>query len=319
MSTTKSNTIQEIGEFGLIARIASTFAGLIPDGSDGIGDDCAVIALNTERSIVVTTDMLVEGVHFLRDKISARELGYKSMAVNLSDIAAMGATAHSAFLSISLPGEVSLDWCEEFIVGLATHSVPLLGGDTTKSLRDIVINITVLGEVRNDHIKRRCDARAEDYIYVTGMLGDSAGGLRAVLEGVESAELIRRHNMPPDRRRVGALLGSRAEVGAMMDISDGLASDLRHILKASGVGARIELQRIPISEELREASVKQGWNALALALTGGEDYELLLTSSVRLNDIEGLIEIGSITTGSDLEFTENGTVVDLNVQGFSHF
>lgn len=274
--------IKEIGEFGLIGRIAENFKSLIPQGWEGIGDDCAVIPWIDDRSLVVTTDLLVEKVHFLREQITPYELGYKSLAVNLSDVAAMGARPMATFLSLGLPSDsVEVGWCDAFFAGYRSFGVPLLGGDTTSSQEGIIINITVLGIADNDRLKRRNAARPGDLIVVTGPLGDSAAGLQAILDNLPSApdteELIRLHHQPRPHLEEGVWLGRQAGVHAMMDVSDGVASDLLHILRASSLAATVNTESIPLSPRMRQAAEKYGWDALKLALSGGEDYVLLLT------------------------------------------
>lgn len=275
--------IKEIGEFGLIGRIAAGFKDLIPEGWEGIGDDCAVIPWEDDRSLVVTTDLLVEDVHFLRERITPYQLGYKSLAVNLSDVAAMGARPVATFLSLGLPsGTVDTEWCDAFLEGYRSFGVPLLGGDTTLSPKGIVVNVTVLGMAENGGIKRRNTAQAGDWIAVTGPLGDSAGGLQAILQHVPSdadtEELIRRHHSPRPHLEEGEWLGAQPCVHAMMDVSDGVASDLLHILRASSLAATVETREVPVSSLLQKTAEKYGWDALKLALTGGEDYVLLLTA-----------------------------------------
>lgn len=274
--------IKEIGEFGLIGRIAETVKSLIPEGWEGIGDDCAVIPWDDDKSLVVTTDLLVENVHFLLDRITPYELGYKSLAVNLSDVAAMGARPMATFLSLGLPSEkVEVEWCDAFFEGYRSFGVPLLGGDTTSSPEGIVINITVLSIAENSHIKRRSAAQAGDLIAVTGPLGDSAGGLQAILDDLpqnaEIKELINRHHQPRPHLKEGEWLGAQVGVHAMMDVSDGVASDLLHILRASSLAATIDTASIPMSPLLQKTGAQYGWETLKMALTGGEDYVLLVT------------------------------------------
>lgn len=306
--------INKLGEFGLISHIATKFKDLIPSGCSGIGDDCAIIPVSATQSMVVTSDMLIEDVHFITSKITPYQLGYKSLAVNLSDIASMGATAHSSFLSIALPSHITVDWCNDFFEGYRAHNIALLGGDTTKSTDKIAINITAIGIVDNVNIKLRSGAQVGDKIYVTSTLGDSAGGLRAILEGVDSP-LIDAHNMPIPHLVQGLELGTECHVHSMMDVSDGVASDLRHILRASGVGAKIDLTEIPISESLRNSR----WNALELALTGGEDYCLLFTASPTFKTNYQMI--GTITKEpiGEIIYTQNGIIKPLNFSGFTHF
>ena len=314
------------GEFGLIDMIRQRFD--IPVGMLGIGDDCAVIP-SGESEFIYSTDMLMEGVHFLRDAASPEDIGWKSLAVNLSDIAAMGGTPTSTFLSIALPKDVQGEWAERFIAGYAELSkrfnVPLLGGDTTSSLRDIAINVGVLGRTPPGKSLKRIGAIVGQGIYVTGNLGDSAGGLQAILNSWEKTpeveSLIQSHIKPMPQIEEGQALMNTGLIGAMMDISDGIASDLRHILKASGVGAEVYLDRIPTSNNLKWVCDKYGKNAYALAVGGGEDYELLFTAPA---DIEDLVDfpiyrIGEIIPGNSLVWMENGNAVDFDVQGFNHF
>ena len=314
------------GEFGFIDMIRQRFN--VPVGMMGIGDDCAVIPAG-KSEFIYSTDMLMEGVHFLRDVASPEDIGWKSLAVNLSDIAAMGGTPSATFLSIALPKDVQGEWAERFIEGYAELSkrlnVSLLGGDTTSSLRDIAINVGVLGCVPPGKSVKRSGASVGHGIYVTGNLGDSAGGLQAILNNWDKTQevesLIQSHIKPMPRIEEGQALMNTELIGAMMDISDGIASDLRHIMKASGVGAEVHLDRIPMSYNLKWACEKYGKNAYALAAGGGEDYELLFTAPA---DIEDLVDfpiyrIGEVVPGNSLTWLENGNAVDFDVQGFNHF
>ena len=314
------------GEFGFIDMIRQRFD--VPVGMLGIGDDCAVIPAG-ESEFIYSTDMLMEGVHFLRDAASPEDIGWKSLAVNLSDIAAMGGTPSATFLSIALPKDVQGEWAERFIDGYTELSkkfnVPLLGGDTTSSLRDIAINVGVLGCAPWGKSVKRSGAIVGQGIYVTGNLGDSAGGLHAILNSWEKTpeveSLIQCHIKPMPRIDEGQSLLNTGIVGAMMDISDGIASDLRHVLKASGVGAEVHLDRIPMSHNLKWACEKYGKNAYALAVGGGEDYELLFTAPVGIETIVDfpIYQIGEIIPGNSLIWMENGDAVDFDVQGFNHF
>ena len=307
--------LSDLGEFGLIAQIRERFPA--PDGTTGIGDDCAILPQRDGRDTLVSTDMLVEGTHFLRDDIPPYDLGWKSAAVNLSDIAAMGGQPTGTFLSLALPADLDAGWVEEFLRGYrdlsARFSTPLLGGDTTASPDRICINVAVLGECPTRMARRRSDARVGDLVCVTGTLGDSAAGLKAILEGVEHdadvQALIDRHYRPLPRVEEGRQLAATPGVHAMMDISDGIGSDLRHILEASSCqqtgmsssgGGRVPLKghfraerglffcpgsgspgdpdtSIPVSDVLRRVCDKFGWDATELAVSGGEDYELLFT------------------------------------------
>lgn len=317
--------IEEIGEFGLIKTITDKFIDLVPQGWHGIGDDCAVIPYNETQSLVITTDMLIEGVHFLRDKISPRDLGYKSLAVNISDVAAMGACVVGSFLSIALPSTISRSWCDQFFEGYHSHNVPLLGGDTTKSLASIAINVVAIGMADNSSLKFRNMAKVGDKIYVTGCLGDSGAGLRILLENRLSSDsevdnitkLIAAHNSPRAHRLEGLDLGACHSVHAMMDVSDGIASDLRHIMKSSEVGAVVELSQIPISQGLRIVSSLYDWDPLELAVNAGEDYVLLFTADPSAKFTYH--EIGRIVDGDQLMWLENGISKSIDYKGFTHF
>ena len=314
------------GEFGFIDMIRQRFD--VPVGMLGIGDDCAVIPAG-ESEFIYSTDMLMEGVHFLRAAASPEDIGWKSLAVNLSDIAAMGGTPTATFLSIALPIDVQGEWAERFIAGYVELSkrfnVPLLGGDTTSSLGDIAINVGVLGRAPLGKSVKRSGASVGHGIYVTGNLGDSAGGLQAILNNWDKTQvvesLIQSHIKPMPQIEEGQALMNTGLIGAMMDISDGIASDLKHILKASGVGAEVHLDRIPMSDNLKWACDKYGMNACALAVGGGEDYELLFTAPVGIEDLVDfpIYRIGEIVPGNSLIWMENGNAVDFDIQGFNHF
>ena len=347
--------LKELGEFGLIERIKSACHSERSEESVlGIGDDCAVLPQADGLETLVTTDMLLEGSHFLRDDIPARLLGWKSAAVNFSDIAAMGGRPVGTFLSLGLPKGLSVEWMDEFIAGFKECSdfcgAPLLGGDTTTSQDGISINVTVLGECQRGRSLKRSDAVAGDLVCVTGPLGDSAGGLKIILarhsdtsshpahsyhsahschserseesrsfgkpqDDIAAKALVERHYRPTPRIREGLALAATSGVHAMMDISDGIASDLRHILKASGVGASIDTQAIPLSPELKEICARYGWDALELALSGGEDYELLFTMAPDAKPDIPYYVIGRITEGEDI--TWQGS--DRDFTGFRHF
>ena len=272
-----------MGEFEFIDSIRKQFS--VPEGFTGIGDDCAIIPRGDGLETLVTKDMLVEGVHFLLDRISAYDLGWKSAAVNISDIAAMGGTPVASFLSLALPSALIADglWLNEFISGyrdLSTHfSCPLLGGDTTSSPDGLCIDVTVLGSAPAGHSVKRSGALDGDLVCVSGYLGDSGAGLKLLLGSAPSAPqacaeigdggsagvgdgeptgfddggsagayLIGKHCRPVPRVEAGLALAGMPGVHSMMDISDGIASDLRHILRASGLSALVECASLPFSK-----------------------------------------------------------------------
>ena len=356
--------MSDLGEFGLIGRISAAVS--VPRGVTGIGDDCAIIPQKQGLDTLVTTDLLIEGRHFIMEDIGAYRLGWKSAAVNISDIAAMGGKPAAAFLSIALPkglaescasgGDNAL-WIDGFIRGFSDlcdrYGVALLGGDTSASPSELFINVTVLGECPHGAALRRCDARPGDIIYVSGPLGDAGTGLRLILEragrdthgvgttGVTPEDiLIRRHYMPEPRVELGLALRDTPGVHAMMDISDGIASDLRHILEESSarstkdysskttapgchsrpdresLSAEIDLQAIPMSEEMRSVCAERGWDAAELAVGGGEDYELLFTAAPGAQVPEGCVAIGRVTEGpGGIKWIGS----DRDYQGFTHF
>lgn len=313
-----------LGEFDLIELIKQRFT--VPEGVLGIGDDCAVLPQRDGMETLVSTDMLMDGVHFLIDDVDPFSLGWKSAAVNVSDIAGMGGRPTGSFLSFALPKTLSVDFIASFIDGYKALSdrfdCPLLGGDTTSSLDRLCISVTVMGECARGVSRKRADAKPGDLICTTGYIGDSGAGLNVILKGVERGdlenELVRRHYRPVPRVEAGLLLSATPGVHAMMDISDGIGSDLRHILKASGVSARVDVRKLPLSQELLLACERHGWDAYHLALDGGEDYELLFTASPDA-DLSGVPHhvIGEILPLSDERIVWDGT--DDEFVGFHHF
>ena len=314
------------GEFGFIDYIKSNFQP--PEGTMGIGDDCAVMPAG-DGELLFSTDLLMEGVHFLRSESSPEDVGWKAAAVNLSDIAAMGGMPVATFLSIALPKDAQGEWAERFIEGYrqisSQYDVPLLGGDTTSSLRDIAVNVGILGRCQSGKRLMRSGAKIGETIYVTGPLGDSAAGLQAILKGIRRSEevktLIERHKRPLPRVDAGVILIQSGKVGAMMDISDGIASDMRHIMKASKVGAVIALDRLPLSSELISVCAEQGWDRFWLSTSGGEDFELLFTGPDGLeNELDiKVYPVGKIVDGNELTWTVEGSAVDYDYMGYKHF
>ncbi len=310
-------------EFGFIDKICARFAELPLNGFEGIGDDCAVLPVADGDALLFTADLLNEGVHFLRRATSARELGGKALAVNLSDIAAMGGRPVATLLSLALPPDAGETWAEEFMEGYRAlserYGVALVGGDTTRSGQGITINVTAIGRAPLSCIKRRSAARPGDVLFTTGALGASGAGLRDLLAGRLDTPAAVEHRNPRPQVEEGLWLGMRREVHAMMDLSDGLASDLRHILDRSGVGAEVLLERVPVAEG----------SDLQTAACGGEDYKLLLTADAegagRLADEflkrfgSPLHPLGRITGTRELVWLQNGNPVPLDWHGFTHY
>ncbi len=314
------------GEFALIDLIRKR----VKSRSDvvlGIGDDAALLEVPSDQHLVVSTDTLNSGVHFPEDT-AAEDIGYKALAVNLSDLAAMSATPAWASLAISLPN-TDVDWLEKFLDGFFEladeHSVQLIGGDTTQG--PLSITVTVHGFVPKDQALRRDAAKVGDEIWVTGSIGDAAAGLAQWLaKGLQSAKLRYRLDRPTPRINVGIAL--RGIANAAIDISDGLLADLSHILKASKVGAEIEVCRVPMSKPLLD-HFPDDQERYRLQLSGGDDYELCFTAPAHQSlDIEQALAecdvigtvIGHVVAGSELKcFDENGELFDVKKKGFEHF
>jgi len=331
-------SLSELGEFGLIKRFSKQFLQKLPRGYTGIGDDCAIIPINEKEVLLVTTDMLIEDSHFLKNKISAFDLGLKSIMVNLSDMAAMGGTPDSAFLSIGLPAGSEIKWIDNFFKGIKSvcdeYGVYLMGGDTTKSPDRVVINIVVIGKGIQSEVKKRSAAKTGDIICVNDFVGDSGAGLRILLENLpqdrDSGWLVKRHNCPRANVKEGQWLAGRKDVHAMMDISDGIESDIHRLMESSNIGAEIELDRVPISAELFRVSAKYSWNVHEIAVTGGEDYCLMFTVAERSVDkiLQGyekefkrpFYRIGKIKeANAGLIFLYNGRSMALKKHGWDHF
>lgn len=324
-------SLASLGEFGLIARIRQAVA----DPAElalGIGDDCAAALVPPGELLLTTTDLLIEGVHFRRDWTAARDLGRKSVAVNVSDIAAMGGTPRQIFLGLGLPADFPLVQIEEFLQGVleasAEYGATLAGGDTCRSPGPLFISVTAQGSVPPQQLLTRSGARPGDAIYVSGTLGDSALALRQLQAGhLPLPELARRHHHPKARVALGRRLAAAGLASAMIDLSDGLLGDLGHILTASGVGARLFPDCLPLSESLRLA-LPDPMAQQQLALTGGEDYELLFTvpaaqqGALAALDSAGpaLTRIGVIEAEPGLKLlAADGSTLPLPTGSFKHF
>jgi len=287
-------TLSQIGEQKLIHEISKILRSKDPSVLRGIGDDAAVLKFD-HKKLLLSTDALLESVHFDGQGVDLYLLGRKSLAVNLSDLAAMGGTPRWALVSIALPSRESLKKVLEFHRGLKSMAdefgVSIVGGDTDRSHSGWKITIALAGEA--DRPVLRSGARRGDRIWVTGYLGSSAlgwellkkGGRRQEL-GVRSrnAEFIRAHLNPCPRVKEGKLLSQKRLATSLIDVSDGLISDLTHLCEASGVGGRILLKQIPMSKGFFELCRKVGKDPYVLALGGGEDYELLFTASAAKGD-----------------------------------
>ncbi len=282
-------TLHDLGEAGIIRRIQEH--GPARPASHirkGMGDDCAVLETGGKRLLLVTTDTLIEGVHFTDQTLLPEALGWKSLAVNISDMAAMGGTPHTAFLSIALKPESTIRFLESFMVGFKTladeTAIVLAGGDTVQSPSFSVITIALLGDCAPENVVYRSGARVGDNLWVTGPLGNAAGGLFLLREGSSFEPsgyeaLIQAHQRPMPRLKVGKALGQSGLVHAMIDISDGVAKDLGHICEQSNTGALLQTTSIPMTDALLRLAAHVRRRPLDWALHGGEDYELLFTAS----------------------------------------
>lgn len=277
----------DLGEFGFINRIARRYP---PEDSSilkGIGDDAAVISFSKDSVILLTTDQLIEGFHFCLEETEGRRLGKKALAVNLSDIAAMGGVPIGYTLSLGIPTKrISIEFMDDFYEGMISFGrkmgVELLGGDTSEGGERLFISVSLLGKAEKGKVIYRGGGKDGDDLYVTGWLGDAALGLKLTEKGVQEEgkeKLFERHHSPIPRTREGHLLAERGIPNAMIDISDGLLADLNHILEQSQIGAEIELALLPLSLEFRIWSRLYELDPLSLVLGGGEDYELLFSAS----------------------------------------
>ncbi len=332
--------LSEIGEFGFIRRIRPGTLFRPERIVRGIGDDAAAFRPGEGKLALVTTDLLVEGIHFLAGDRHFYDLGWKALAVNLSDIAAMGGEAREAFVALAVPPATPLAALEEIYRGIgdlaSRFQVNLLGGDTTGAPRDLVICITIYGEAAEGELLLRSGARPGDLLVVTGNLGESRAGLEILLEGApaegeDEAALLFAHRRPLPHLAEGRFLAAAGgAVHAAIDVSDGLGADLAHLLEESGVGARLHAARLPISDPLRRFCRRRGAAPTPYAFAGGEDYVLLAAVAPeavsRLQDRfrerfgRGLVVIGEITAPEVREWIEeNGAVRELSAPGWDHF
>ena len=338
-------SLRQVGELGLIRRLRASDG---PPGSGirtGIGDDTAVLEVSRDAVLLATTDLVVEDIHFRRASASFTDIGWKALAVNLSDIAAMGGRPRWALVGLALPASAEMDDVDALYAGMrdaaAPHGVGIVGGDTSASPGGWMISVTLLGEHMGTP-RLRSMARPGDLVAVTGSLGRSAAGLEALEDGGGAdgratigpealEEITRAHRRPLARVHEGGWLGMQPAVHALMDCSDGLATDLGHICRESRVRATIFLERLPLSAAVREAARAFGRDPSDWATGGGEDYELLLTCepAAASNLAAGLIRatgtpltvIGEVAAGELPEITwigSGGAPVSIRA-GYEHF
>ncbi len=338
--------VSELGEFGLIRRIRDFSPRTTRSVLVGIGDDAAALKLSARHNLLVTTDLLIEDVHFDFSYTDHYSLGWKAAAVNLSDVAAMGGKPLFCLTAIGIPRATDAESIMDFYRGfndlLCLHRAFLVGGDTCSSRDRFVISVTATGEAKPGSIIKRSGARPGDRIFVTGTLGDSAAGMELLkMQGArrrvrnketkagQSENAVKwlqlRHLRPNPRVNEGRMIAHSGCASAMIDISDGLSSDIHHICTESGVGAQVLSDRIPLSAPLLHISGRRSKRAVEYALSGGEDYELLFTvPPARLGRLHALgirvAEIGTVTRGSAVALLDSaGRKSPLPPKGYDHF
>jgi thiamine-monophosphate kinase len=310
----------------------------------GIGDDAAVLKQFSGRDMLLTSDLLVEDIDFRREATSPRLLGHKALAVSLSDIAAMGARPRATLVSLGVPQDVwDSDFTAEFYEGFLAladrYDVQLIGGDLSRTTGKIVIDSIVMGECASGQAILRAGARAGDHLFVTGSLGGSAAALRLLERGLHAKrnhseedesdsieQLLLRHQRPEPRVGWGLVLGEEGLASAMIDISDGLSSDIHHLCSESAVGARIESARLPINPHVTALCGRRALDPLMLALHGGEDFELLFSvPPENLSRLPAKVDgvpvtcIGKIKASGGIVISEGSRVWELKPGGWQHF
>lgn len=331
--------LSKLGEFGLIGRLTGNFSYDRSRVIKGVGDDTAVLKAGDGRWLLFTTDMMVEGVHFSLNYCTARQVGKKALASNVSDIFAMGGTPNFAVVSIALPPEAAVENVVEMYEGMKetakVYDVNIVGGDTVKTPDRLVINVALLGEVEPGRAVYRGGAQAGDSIYVTGSLGAAAAGLYLLQNPVpgcppEAAGYCRKAHCEPSPNASAGRILANCGANAMEDVSDGLASEIHNICEASSVGCRIRAADVPIDRRVRAVAGCAGIDPLDWALFGGEDYELVFTAPPRAEDeirkgfgsagiyMSQVGEISPAAEGMSLIMPE-GLVMPLPRRGHDHF
>jgi len=347
--------LKEIGEFGLIDRIKNIVDTSSAELIVGIGDDAAAFRTSSALLTLLTTDVLIEGVHFDLDYFTFQQLGWRALAVNLSDIAAMGGLPKYAVFSLGLPEKIQVESVEEFYQGAKEvgdkFQTAVIGGDTTQSPDRLFIAVTVVGEVEENKLTRRSGAQVGDAVFVTGTLGGAQAGLQLLKSGdtplipprggtkggvpstadSKHGALIEKHLTPQPRINEARFLVDNFPIHAMIDISDGLASEINHICNQSDVGALLNADDIPIDSASKETADFFKDKALEYALNGGEDFELLFTAPEKVADELqkkfrdkfgfACARIGTIrekAVGIVLEDTD-GKQVPILTKGYEHF
>ena len=340
MESNKKTPISTLGEFGLIRHLTENIELQNASSKYGVGDDCAVLEY-PDRQVLVTTDLLMEGVHFDLTYVPLKHLGYKAVMVNLSDIYAMNGTPRQITVSLAISKRFGVEDMEELYAGMRlaceAHHVDIVGGDTTSSLTGLAISITAIGDAPKDNVVYRNGAHETDLICVSGDLGAAYMGLqllereKSVFMGESDAqpdfsgkEYLLERQLKPEARRdiISALAEAGVKPTAMMDISDGLSSELMHICKQSGTGCRVYEEHIPLDYQTAVMAEEFNMNVTTCALNGGEDYELLftvpLTDHEKVANMKGVRLIGHITKPElgCMLITRDGGEMELKAQGW---
>ncbi|MBQ2969559.1 MAG: thiamine-phosphate kinase [Bacteroidaceae bacterium] len=340
MEQNKRTPISTLGEFGLIRHLTEGIQLENASSKYGVGDDCAVLEY-TDKQLLVTTDLLMEGVHFDLTYVPLKHLGYKAVMVNLSDIYAMNGTPRQITVSLAISKRFGVEDMEELYAGMRlaceAHHVDIVGGDTTSSLTGLAISITAIGEADKEKIAYRNGARETDLICVSGNLGAAYMGLQllereksvfmgetAVQPDFAGKEYLLERQLKPEAR--GDIVRALAEAGiqptAMMDISDGLSSELMHICKQSATGCRVYEEHIPLDYQTAVMAEELNMNVTTCALNGGEDYELLFTVPLadydKVSKLKDVRLIGHITKPElgCMLITRDGGEMELKAQGW---
>jgi thiamine-monophosphate kinase len=340
----KRTELADLGEFGLIDHLTKDIQTIHPETLRGIGDDAAVIDLGNEDCQVVSTDLLIEGVHFDLTYMPLKHLGYKSVAINVSDVCAMNAIPKQITVSIAVSNRFSLEALEELYAGIkaacAEYKVDIIGGDTTSSQSGLMISITILGVAAKEKVCYRSGAKEYDLLVVSGDLGGAYMGLQ-VLErekevfkanpniqpDLDGHDYILQRQLKPNARLdvVGILKELGVQPTSMIDISDGLASEILHLCKASNVGCHLYDEKLPIDAKTSMVAIDFNLDPSMCALNGGEDYELLFTIDQKDVDLiasnPNFTLIGHMTNAADgIYFIDKtGSAHTLRAQGFKHF
>lgn len=341
MNTTKRTEISSLGEFGLIDRITKDIPVTNKETVKGVGDDAAILQFSGDEEALVTTDLFMEGVHFDLTYFPLKHLGYKTVVANISDIYAMNGTPKQITVSLALSRKFCIEDVEELYAGIRLacqqYGVDIIGGDTTSSLTGLAIGITAIGTAPKGTAIKRSGAKETDLICVTGNLGAAYMGLQLlerekiatagkdIQPDFQGKEYILERQLKPEARKevVEKLREEGVRPTAMIDVSDGLSSELMHICKQSGTGCRIYEERIPIDYQTAIMAEELNMNVVTCALNGGEDYELLFTVPIAdhekvaaMKDVRVIGHIVSDSMGLAL-ITRDGVEMELKAQGWT--